>query len=245
MTGQTSLIYKGNDGTVRIINPANYQPVGSYASASHNHSAANITSGTLAVARGGTGQTSVDTTPTSGSKKMCTSGGIYTAINELKTSVSNGKSAVASAITDKGVSTSATASFNNMANNIRKITSISSPKLIPGNILWSIGTTDVYGNPEYSAYTPPIFANDQNCIIVGHKILTGYNTITGSSSVSTGPYIYYFYNIITGNMYTIRPSSSYSFTITLTNSVKNGDPYVIILSCPNSAGYNHKAIVLQ
>ena len=121
MTGQTSLIYKGSDGTARIINPANYQPVGSYASASHNHSAANITSGTLAVARGGTGQTSVDTTPTSGSKKMCTSGGIYTAINELKTSVSNGKSAVASAITDKGVSTSATASFNTMANNIRKI----------------------------------------------------------------------------------------------------------------------------
>lgn len=100
---------------------AGKQPAGSYAAASHNHSAANITSGTLDVARGGTGQTSVDTTPTSGSKKMCTSGGIYTAINELKTSVSNGKSAVASAITDKGVSTSATASFNTMANNIRKI----------------------------------------------------------------------------------------------------------------------------
>ena len=100
---------------------AGKQPAGSYAAASHNHSAANITSGTLAVARGGTGQTSVDTTPTSGSNKMCTSGGIYTAINELKTSVSNGKSAVASAITDKGVSTSATASFNTMANNIRKI----------------------------------------------------------------------------------------------------------------------------
>ena len=42
-------------------------------------------------------------------------------ISSLKTSVSNGKSAVASAITDKGVSTSATASFNTMANNIRKI----------------------------------------------------------------------------------------------------------------------------
>ena len=91
------------------------------AASSHNHSAANITSGTLAVARGGTGQTSVDSTPTSGSKKMCTSGGIYTAINDLKTSVSNGKSAVASAITDKGVSTSATASFDTMAANIAKI----------------------------------------------------------------------------------------------------------------------------
>lgn len=47
----------------------------------HQHSAADITSGTLAVARGGTGNTSVDTTPTSGSTKMCTSGGILTALN--------------------------------------------------------------------------------------------------------------------------------------------------------------------
>lgn len=60
---------------------ASKQPAGSYAAASHNHSANNITSGTLAVARGGTGQTSVDTTPTANSKKMCTSGGILTALN--------------------------------------------------------------------------------------------------------------------------------------------------------------------
>ena len=95
------------------------------AAASHNHSAANITSGTLAVARGGTGQTSVDTTPTSGSKKMCTSGGIYTAINELKTSVSSGKAQIASAITDKGVSTAASAAFSQMASNIRNISTSS------------------------------------------------------------------------------------------------------------------------
>lgn len=37
-------------------------------------------SGTLPVAHGGTGQTSVDTTPTSGSVKMVTSGGVYTAL---------------------------------------------------------------------------------------------------------------------------------------------------------------------
>lgn len=50
------------------------------AASSHNHSASNITSGTLPVARGGTGNTSVDTTPTSGSTKMVTSGGVYTAL---------------------------------------------------------------------------------------------------------------------------------------------------------------------
>lgn len=51
------------------------------AASSHNHSASNITSGTLPVARGGTGNTSVDTTPTSGSTKMVTSGGVYTALS--------------------------------------------------------------------------------------------------------------------------------------------------------------------
>ena len=157
MTGQTSLIYKGNDGTARVLNPASYQPAGSYAAASHNHSAANITSGTLAVARGGTGQTSVDTTPTSGSTKMCTSGGIYTAINDLKTSVSNGKSAVASAITDKGVSTSATASFDTMANNIRSI-GILVPASLPSgytpcNYIQTDGNAWINTGIDLSSYT--------------------------------------------------------------------------------------------
>lgn len=50
------------------------------AASSHKHSTSDITSGTLPVARGGTGNTTVDTTPTSGSTKMVTSGGIYTAL---------------------------------------------------------------------------------------------------------------------------------------------------------------------
>ena len=49
------------------------------------------------------------------------------ATNSLKTSVSNGKSAVASAITDKGVSTSATATFSTMASNIRAISTLEIP----------------------------------------------------------------------------------------------------------------------
>lgn len=58
-------------------------------------------------------------------------------INSLKTSVSNGKSAVASAITDKGVSTSATASFETMATNIGKISSMKSEtRVINHHIEW-------------------------------------------------------------------------------------------------------------
>ena len=44
-------------------------------------------------------------------------------INNLKTSVSNGKSAIASAITGKGVSTASDATFQTMANNINSIPS--------------------------------------------------------------------------------------------------------------------------
>ena len=77
MTGQTSLIYKGNDGTARIINPASYQPKGDYATTAQ--------------------------------------------LNEVKTSVSNGKSLIASAITDKGVSTASDATFQTMADNIHAL----------------------------------------------------------------------------------------------------------------------------
>ena len=203
-----------------------YQPAGSYAAANHSHNGANL---------------SYDSTRSINDVINNNYSLIVNAnneINNLKTSVSNGKSAVASAITDKGVSTSATASFNTMANNIRSITSISSPKLIPGNILWSIGTD------QYPAYTPPIFAQDPECIIVGHKILSNYNIITGQANTITSNYRYYFYNIITGSI-TVLFIPEYSYTGAIPNAVKNGDPYIIILSCPNSTGYDHKVIRLE
>ena len=62
-----------------------------------------------------------------------------TEINSLKSSVSNGKSAIASAITDKGISTAADATFQTMANNIASIFSG-----IPYNEQWtSISTASI------------------------------------------------------------------------------------------------------
>lgn len=46
---------------------------------------------------------------------------LYKAVNDLKSSVSSGKTQIASAITDKGVSTAASATFSQMATNIGKI----------------------------------------------------------------------------------------------------------------------------
>ena len=218
ITGSTSLLYKGSDGTSRFINPDNYQPKGNYAAANHNHNGVYQSVGSYAT----TAQ-----------------------LNELKTSVSNGKSLIASAITDKGVSTASDATFQTMSNNIRSITSMSSPKLIPGNVLWSVGTTDVYGNPEYPAYTPPIFEWIPNMIIVGHKIFTGYNTITGLASTITSNYHYYFYNIITGSI-TDLFIREYSYTGAIPNAVKNGDPYLLIfVNQTNSPMYDHKIIRLE
>ena len=46
---------------------------------------------------------------------------LNTEVNSLKSSVSNGKSLIAAAVTDKGVPTAASDSFTTMSNNIRKI----------------------------------------------------------------------------------------------------------------------------
>lgn len=54
---------------------------------------------------------------------IITANNVQGAIDQLFQSVSNGKSQIASAITDKGVSTSASDSFGTMADNIREIES--------------------------------------------------------------------------------------------------------------------------
>lgn len=88
--------------------------LGSTATASFDGTA-NITpgvTGVLPVANGGTGNSSVDTTPTSGSTKMVTSGGVYTVISELEDGIDNlitnldDRTAIADLVAeaDKGVS---------------------------------------------------------------------------------------------------------------------------------------------
>nr|DAH19483.1 MAG TPA: hypothetical protein [Caudoviricetes sp.] len=81
------------------------QPAGSYAAANHNHNGVYQPAGSYAAANHN-------------------HNGTYATVaqyNELKTSVSSGKAQIASAITDKGVSTAASATFPQMASNIRNI----------------------------------------------------------------------------------------------------------------------------
>lgn len=75
--GSTTATYDGSKAASVDINPSS---VGA-ATLSHKHLASDITSGVLSVERGGTGQSSFDSTPTQGSIKMVTSGGVYEALN--------------------------------------------------------------------------------------------------------------------------------------------------------------------
>ena len=54
-----------------------------YSLLGHKHSANDITSGVLSVAHGGTGNSSVDSTPTADSTKMVTSGGVKAALDAI------------------------------------------------------------------------------------------------------------------------------------------------------------------
>ena len=64
-------------------------------------------------------------------------------INSLKSSVSNGKSAIASAITGKGVSTAADATFQTMANNINQIY-VPDSRLVLTNDTLTMGAASSY-----------------------------------------------------------------------------------------------------
>ena len=63
-----------------------------------------------------------------------TSGNVQNAIDELFQSVSEGKSLIAAAVTDKGVETAATDSFATMAGNIGQISSGSVAEFVNGNV---------------------------------------------------------------------------------------------------------------
>ena len=75
------------------------------------------------VASGGTGSAQASTVSIQDTANNFTSTNVEGALAELFQSVSNGKSLIASAITDKGVSTSNTATFQQMATNIGNISS--------------------------------------------------------------------------------------------------------------------------
>lgn len=143
----------------------------------HTHAAGDITSGTMPVTRGGTGHDSVDTTPTSGSTKMVTSGGIFAALaNKAATDLSNVEASAfqekaAAAGISGGTPTVAAASSDGVAYTaaVTGVTALSAGleiQIIPDRV---------------SASTTPTL-NVNNLGAKGIRLLTGSNT----SATATG-----------------------------------------------------------
>ena len=106
---------------------------------------------------------------------------IQTQLTEVKTSVSNGKSAIASAITDKGVSTSSSDSFTTMASNI--------DKLKVANLVPSVGT---WHGTEYSSFPTALGSDSGNTVTNQNICVYNDELYVVSSRSSTASYRQYF-----------------------------------------------------
>lgn len=160
--GQPSWLWGGNDGqNMYVYNPANFSV--NYANTAGN---ANAVGGRAA-------------------------GTVLSEIDNLKTSVANGKAQIASAISDKGVSTGAGADFGTMANNIRAIQT----GYLGGafNRAWnyervSVSTSVVFRIPaSWSYYLIPDYYDGRNS---SHAYITIYDISKGYGiTLQCGQYV--------------------------------------------------------
>lgn len=176
-------------------------------------------------------------------------------VSSLKTSVSNGKSLIASAITDKGVSTASSATFQVMSNNIRNIPVgifPSGSKSITGNGSYDIsafatvnvnvngvvvayikatvptGTTNIYANGNGTNINPIEVNGIYFFNIPSLGTWTIYGTRNGSTkSTSVGVWS-------NSTVYSVDLTSLFAFKITLVPDDYIGDMYVQI----NGIKYN-------
>ncbi len=177
---------------------------------------------------------------------------IRPAINEVFQSVSNGKKIVAKAITDKGVNTLATDTFQVMANNIGLISSGGSTLYsITNNLSHAVNNNSNTTVEKYNSYSANITIND-GYTLDSVTITMGGTDIT-SSCYSNG-------NIsiehVTGDIVitvttSVIPPNTYSVTNTLTQCTSNnnsttvteGQSYTATIT--EKVGYTVNSIVVK
>ena len=117
------------------------------------------------------------------------SSNVEDALSELFQSVSNGKELIASAITDMGINTLATATFQEMANNIRKISMSSTTYTITYNLTNCSSSNNQNNVIEGSNYSCDIIANE-GYSITSIKVTMGgidiTNTVVDGNTITIG-----------------------------------------------------------
>ena len=166
-----------------------------------------------------------------------------TSVEDLKTSVSEGKSLVAAAVTDKGVSTAADATFQTIATNIGRIKTSSTLSRIT-----TYTSSGSYDDDLISYEIPIISSSYQNKNLIA-IIASGGGTQPNVSSRGSVSLIYY--NSANSKLATVEVRSGYLnvYGLICTGSSYNiysnlsctsllyEDVFKIIVSCDNGGCY--------
>ncbi len=164
-------------------------------------------------------------------------------ISSLKTSVSNGKSLIASAITGKGVSTASDATFQTMANNINGLK-------VPANSYFTDGLLNIYETPYINLNGQENINEDPGRITDGGyknyycKLEVEYNTelhvqlyvAFDSDNYFTICKITRTYNALT-NILTVGVKDINSQYVNNYNIYSNGDTYSVRINFSHTGHY--------
>jgi hypothetical protein len=174
------------------------------------------------------------------------------AINEVFQSVSNGKTLVANAITDKGVDTLATDTFQTMATNIGKISSGSGVIYsITNNLSHAVNNNSNTTVEKYNSYSANItvetgYKLDSVTVTMGGTDITSSCYSNGNISIEhvTG-------DIIITVVTSIIPPNTYSVTNALTQCTSNNNSTTVIegqsytATITATSGYTINSIVVK
>ena len=159
-------------------------------------------------------------------------------VNELKTSVSEGKSLIAAAVTDKGVPTAADATFDTIKNNIENITTVSqgTADATATSADMLEGVTAYVGGEKVTGIIPTLAAQTItpgtiNKTVTAGQYLGGDQTIKGDSNLVAG-------NIKSGvSIFGVMGSLASASVVT--GTVTNGSTQTNTITFPNAKGKNN------